>query len=141
MPIESPSKPDIRRGVIAFLKGKADHLDKVDQSAGRAPRAPYTVIEHGGDIQQSDTRVMRARVYIHNFGNNPDEARRVAYQCMDAFLPPANVTWGVHATVSYEDEEGNTRTITLSGAQLESGPREAPESRSRVITSYLVDYY
>ena len=65
----------------------------------------------------------------------------LARQVREVMVPPKNVTWGVHAVFTYQDEEEQLKTITLSGASLESGPREGPDERERVITTYLVDYY
>jgi hypothetical protein len=140
---EAPSLPDLRAGVIALLKGdnKTDAGRFVGHESGRNWGRPYTLIEHNGDIQQADTRVPRGRIFVHTYGADNVRARRLAYQVRDIMIPPENITWGVHATVTYEDERGEQRTIVISGAQHETGPRNAPESANHVITSYLVDYY
>lgn len=135
--------PDISAGVIAYLRGKTIAGYSVMEVAGRSSRAPYLLVIWDGDIQQSDTRVPRARITVEAFGRHPAQARYLARQVREAIIPPQNVTYGVHAVVNYHDEEEDEdKTITLSGARLESGPREGPDNeRERIITTYLVDYY
>jgi hypothetical protein len=134
--------PELTKGMIAYLKGKTIAGDSVMEVAGRASRAPYHQVTWEGDIQQIDTRVPRGRITIDTIGRTPAQARWAARQVREAIIPPQNVTYGVHATLIYRDEEEDRdRTITLSGARLESGPREGPDQRERIITTYLVDYY
>src|SRR5215207_7509376 len=97
MAVEAPQIPDIRKGMIAFCKGKSDAGQRVSNRAGRAPKRPFVLIDHDGDQQQRDIRVPRGRVVIECFGKTAEEARYLAYQLRDAILPPENVTWGVHA--------------------------------------------
>ena len=134
--------PDITAGMIAYLRGKTIAGYQVYEVPHRASRAPYILVLWEGDYQQSDTRVPRARITIDFYGRTPAQARYGARQIREAMLPPENVTWGVHAVVDYHDEQEDAdKQITLSGAQLESGPREGPDQRERIITTYLVDYY
>ena len=134
--------PDISKGMITYLKGKTIAGSSVMEVPSRASRAPYLLITWDGDIQQLDTRVPRARITVDALGRNPAQARYLARQAREAIIPPENVTWGVHAVVGYrDDEEEEDKTITLSGARLESGPREGPDQRERIITTYLVDYF
>ncbi len=134
--------PDIQQGMIKFLKGKTLVADQVMKVPGRSTKRPYVTVAWEGDIQQRDIRVPRARITLEALGATPQQANYIARQLREVMLPPPNVTWGVHAVVSYhDDEEDADRIITLSGAQLESGPREGPDERERQITTYLVDYY
>ena len=75
------------------------------------------------------------------FGNFPHEAWELAYEIRERILPYELVQWGLHERVEYENGRGYIRAIWISGCQLESGPRQAPEDRSHVITQYLIDYY
>jgi len=138
----TPVIPDIEAGLIKYLKGKTLAEGTVMRIQGRSTRAPFILVTWEGDIQQRDIRVPRARLTTEFWGRTPGQARYGARQIREAMLPPQNVTWGVHAIVTYRDEEEDEdKTITLSGAQLESGPREGPDQRERIITTYLVDYY
>lgn len=107
----------------------------------RAPRLPRIVVEHAGAIEFFDRTQEEVRIFLHAMGNTVDGTWRLAYQIRDVMLPVDFGPWGVHAAVEYEDEEGNTRVVHFTGARLESGPRAAPESETRVITNYLVSYH
>jgi hypothetical protein len=134
--------PDITAGMIRYLKGKTIAGDAVMEVQGRSSRAPYLLVIWDGDIEQLDTRVPRARITVEAWGGTVVRARYLARQAREAIIPPANVTYGVHAVVVYFDkQEDQNKAITLSGARLESGPREGPDQRDRIITTYLVDYY
>ena len=142
MAVITPVVPDIQKGIIVYLQGLTDAGDKVMDIPHRSSKAPFIIVTWEGIIQQSDTRVPRARITIDVFAQSPSHAKYIARQVREALVPPENVTYGVHAEVQYTDyEEEVPRTIVLSGATVESGPREGPEQRERIITTYLVDYY
>lgn len=135
--------PDITKGAIAYLKGKTIAGGSVMEVPGRSSRAPYLLVTWEGDIQeQHNTSHPTGRITTEFLGRTPQQARYGARQVREAFLTPGDATGGVHAVVGYhDDEEDVDKFITLSGARLESGPREGPEQRERMITTYLVDYY
>src|SRR5215217_1261133 len=135
--------------MVAYLKGKTlaanDVLDADDlqSSSRRTLRAPYLLIAWEGDIQeQHNTTHPTGRITTEFYGRTPKQGKYGARQIREALLTPGDSTGGVHAVITYhDDEEDANKTITLSGARLESGPREGPDQRERIITTYLVDYY
>lgn len=133
--------PDIQRGTAVLLQGRTDAEERCTWAIPRAPSRPRIHVEHAGSIGTQTNLVERARIYLHAYGRTPSEARRLAYQARDVILPPGDITDSISERISYEDEEGATRTIKFSGAALETGPREAPDDRTRVITSYLIYYH
>jgi hypothetical protein len=139
----SPALPDIQAGMIAFFMGKTTAQNNVLDLPKRATKPPYLLITWEGDIQEQHNTVMpTARITTDAFGRTPRQARYIARQIREALLTPGDATGGVTAQVSYYDEEEERdRTINLSGARLESGPREGPEEPERIITTYLVTYY
>lgn len=141
MVASAPSLPNCREAVKEYLKGKTNAGNRVATpgTSGRRPSTPRHIVSHEGSIGQFDTAIDMARIVIDTYGTTPEEAWYVASQARDTMLPPERGPWGLYAQVTYEDPaDKQRRTVTLSGAQLESGPREDPENRSRVITQYLV---
>lgn len=144
MVASAPTFPDIRKGTAELLKDETDAGTRVTpqgQSGVRAPRLPRIIVEHAGSIEYLDRTQEEARIFIHALGSTVDGTWRLAYQIRDVMLPVDRGPYGVVASVEYEDEEGNTRVVHFTGARLESGPRAAPESETRVITNYLVNYH
>lgn len=135
--------PDIEAGVIAYLQGKTIAGDSVMDRPGRASRPPYLLCSWEGDIQeQHNTSHPTGRITTEFYGRSPGQAKYGARQVREAFLTPGDSTGGVHEQVRYYDEQEEVyKTITLSGARLESGPREGPDEPHRIITTYLVDYF
>ena len=111
----APMLPDIRRGTVELLLDKTIAEDRVAFETPRAGRAPRIQVEHAGSIGLADNKVERARIVLHQYGNWGDEAWRLAYQVRDVLVPPENVTWGVHALVSYTDDQGTQRRVRFSG--------------------------
>jgi len=139
----SPALPDIQAGMIKFLRGKTLAGPSVLDLPKRATKAPYVLVTWEGDIQEQHNTVMpTARITTDAFGRTPRQARYIARQIREALLTPGDATGGIRAAVTYYDEEEEeNRTINLSGARLESGPREGPDESERIITTYLVTYY
>jgi hypothetical protein len=131
--------------MVKFLKDKTLARDKVwtSEEVPRSAKPPYLVITWEGDIQEQHNTVMpTGRITTDFIGRRPSQARYGARQLREALLTPGDATGGVHAVLTYyEEEEDESRLINLSGATLESGPREGPEEPERMITTYLVTYY
>ncbi len=144
MAASAPTFPDVRTGVKELLKDRTDagtRVSKQGEPGLRATRPPRIIVEHAGAIEFLDRTQEEVRIFIHALGQTVDGTWRLAYQIRDVMLPVNNGPWGVNASVQYQDEEGNTRVVQFTGARLESGPRAAPESETRVITNYLVSYH
>jgi hypothetical protein len=139
----TPQLPDIEAGMIKFLRGKTTAGPSVMDLPKRTTKAPYILVSWEGDIQEQHNTVMpTARISMDVFGRTPGQARYIARQIREALLTPGDATGGISAQVTYYDEEEERdRTINLSGARLESGPREGPDEPERIITTYLVTYY
>lgn len=139
----TPELPDIQKGMIKFLRGKTLAEGSVMDLPKRVTKAPYITVTWEGDVQeQHNTVVPLGRITVDVFGRTPYQAKYIARQIREALLTPGDSTGGVHAVLSYhEDEEDTDRLITLSGARLESGPREGTEQPERIITTYLVGYF
>lgn len=101
---------------------------------------PILVIEQDGARATHIHQVEEARIVVHSYGQSPEQARKLAYEARDVFLPPANQVEGVHGVQVYE-EEGVEKSLTFSGAVQESGPRFSPDSRNHIISVFLVQYY
>lgn len=134
--------PDILLASIALVRRSQTAAgERAYSKLPRAPSWPLVLLEHDGSRQTVDTHVEEARIVTTCEGRNDFDARRLAYQIRDVFLPPPQQVEGFHGDVSYFEPDGTERECHFGGVVLESGPRPAPDAANRIITAYLVQYW
>lgn len=135
--------PNVLLGSVALVKESGTSAgSRIYRNSfpARPTGFPLIVIEHDGSRETRDVNVEEARIVVTCYGRTEESARRLAYEVRDIFKPPVQQLLGIHKMQVYE-EDGVERSLTFSGAVLESGPRLAPDDRNRVITNYLIQYY
>jgi hypothetical protein len=136
-------------GLPAILPPTVQLIKDANTSAGRRvyendppariTRFPICWLEHEGGVPPMegtsgpiDNRVDEARIVVNCLAHTNGEAMKLQLEIRDVILPPANIVWGVVRVVG---------DVQFSGAILETGPRTAAGDRSRVIATYLIQYF